>query len=86
MMKRQVDQMTRLIDDLLEVARIRRGKFQLRTAPRRPGRPSSPKPSIPTNPLAELGGHRLTLSLPREPLSAEGDADAAVANLRQRAA
>ncbi len=31
-MKRQVDQMTRLIDDLLDVSRINRGTIQLRVA------------------------------------------------------
>ena len=31
MMERQVDHMVRLVDDLLEVSRITRGKIELRT-------------------------------------------------------
>jgi signal transduction histidine kinase/ActR/RegA family two-component response regulator len=73
MMKRQVDQMTRLIDDLLDVARIRRGKIQLRTAPVDLAAVVSEAIDSHKS-LAELGGHRLTVSLPVEKLAAEGDA------------
>jgi signal transduction histidine kinase/ActR/RegA family two-component response regulator len=72
-MKRQVDQMTRLIDDLLDVSRINRGTIQLRLA--RVDLSAILAEAIDSHrSLADLGGHRLTLSVPPEPVSTEGDA------------
>ena len=59
--------MARLVDDLLDVSRITRGKIELRKqrvdlagGRRRP-------PSRPAGPLIEAAGHELTVSLPPEP-------------------
>ena len=72
MMERQVDHMVRLVDDLLEVSRITRGKIELRkerielaAAVRRAVETSSP--------LIEAGQHQLAISLPAEPLYVDGD-------------
>jgi two-component system CheB/CheR fusion protein len=73
MMKRQVDQMTRLIDDLLDVSRINRGKISLRTTPVDLSAVISEAIEAHKS-LAELGGHRLNVTLPLEPLLVEGDA------------
>jgi signal transduction histidine kinase/CheY-like chemotaxis protein len=72
LMKRQVDHMSRLIDDLLDVSRIGRGKIQLRRKAIDLANVLSE--AIDTHKsLAELGGHRLTLSLPPGRLSIVGD-------------
>jgi signal transduction histidine kinase/ActR/RegA family two-component response regulator len=72
MMERQVVQMVRLVDDLLEVSRITRGKIELRpervdvaTVVRSAGETSRP--------LIAAAGHHLSLELPPEPLLLEGD-------------
>ncbi len=73
MMERQVKDMVRLVDDLLEVSRITRGKIDLRYE------------TITldvllrgaietTRPLLDAAGHELALSLPAEPLTIRGDA------------
>jgi PAS domain S-box-containing protein len=72
MMERQLAQMVRLIDDLLDVSRITRGKLELRRQPIalatvvRSAIESS-RPSI------EAAAHRLTVSLPPEPIFLDGD-------------
>ena len=72
MMERQVNHMVRLVDDLLEVSRITRGKIELR----------SELVEVETvvqnavessRPLIDAGGHRLNLALPPEALNLEGD-------------
>jgi signal transduction histidine kinase/CheY-like chemotaxis protein len=73
MMRRQVDQMTRLIDDLLDVSRISRGKIQLRLARVDVGVILSEAMESHQS-LAEVGGHELTRDIPAEPLFVEGDA------------
>ncbi len=72
MMDRQVDYMVRLIDDLMEVSRITRGRIELRketldvsgiiAAALETSRPS-----------IESARHQLTVSLPPEPLIVEAD-------------
>ena len=47
MMERQVDHMVRLVDDLLEVSRITRGKIELRMQTGRPGQPCCEVPRKP---------------------------------------
>jgi PAS domain S-box-containing protein len=85
---RQTDQLTRIVDDLLDVARITRGHVRLR------------KGQIALSELLrrttdgargsmEDRGHSLTLSLPSEPLAIEGDPvriEQAIANLLANAA
>ncbi len=72
LMHRQVQQMVRLIDDLLDVSRITRGKVELRK------QPVNLKTVIETaveatRPLIEACGHHLTVVVPEEPLVIEAD-------------
>ncbi len=73
MMERQVNHLVRLVDDLLEISRITRGKIELR------------KESVElaavirsaveaSRPLIEAGQHRLAISLPPQPVTLEADA------------
>ncbi len=69
---RQVRQMTRLVDDLLDVARITRGRIELRreridAAALVHGAVEAAKP------LIAAAGHRLTVDLPPEPLWLDAD-------------
>jgi signal transduction histidine kinase len=72
MMQRQVNHMVRLVDDLMEVSRITRGKIELR------------KESVEvatvirsaveaSRPLIDAAAHKLVLVIPAEPLILEGD-------------
>ena len=71
-MERQVNYMVRLVDDLLEVARISRGKVELRTE--RVDVVSVVRSAVETSrPLIEAGGHQLALEFPADPLTLEGD-------------
>jgi PAS domain S-box-containing protein len=69
---RQVRQMTRLVDDLLDISRITRGKVELRkerielTAVLNSAVEAS-------RPLIEKWGHELTVTVPREPMFLEAD-------------
>jgi PAS domain S-box-containing protein len=69
---RQVDQMTRLVDDLLDVSRITRGKIELR-------RERAELATILTSaveasrPLIEKWGHDLTVTIPPEPIYLDVD-------------
>src|SRR5262249_13155834 len=72
MMEGQVEHMIRLVDDLLDVARIMRGRIELR-----------PKPielagvvarAVETaRPAIDARGHKLTVELPPEPIHLTGD-------------
>jgi PAS domain S-box-containing protein len=72
MMDRQLDQMVHLVDDLLDVSRISRGKIRLKkervllTAAIRSALET-------TRPLVEAAGHRLTVNVPPEPIYVNGD-------------
>jgi signal transduction histidine kinase/ActR/RegA family two-component response regulator len=87
-MDRQVNHMVRLVDDLLEVARISRGKIELRKEPVEVA--AVVRSAVETSrPLIEAGGHRLALAIPPEPLTLEGDfvrLTQVVANLLNNAA
>ncbi|HET7204266.1 MAG TPA: PAS domain S-box protein [Steroidobacteraceae bacterium] len=72
MMERQVDQMVRLIDDLLDTSRIARGKFELhRTAV---DLVETVRHALETSrPLLDAAGHRLRVELPERPLIVHAD-------------
>jgi PAS domain S-box-containing protein len=71
--ERQIHQMTRLVDDLLDVSRITRGKIVLR-------RELVDLAAVigsaveASRPLVEKWGHKLTVTLPPEPIPLEADA------------
>jgi len=70
--ERQVDQMVRLVDDLLDVSRISRGKIELRK--QRIDLASIVKQAIEdTRPLVKSMGHELTVTLPPEPVYLNAD-------------
>jgi signal transduction histidine kinase len=88
MIDRQVMQMIRLVDDLLEVSRITRGKFELRK--RRVDLVDVVRSATETSaPLVVAARHELIFSPPSEPLIVEGDAmrlSQVLANLLNNAA
>jgi signal transduction histidine kinase/DNA-binding response OmpR family regulator len=72
MMERQVDHMVRLVDDLMEVSRITRGKITLRTE--RVDLVAVIQNAIETSqPLIDSAHQMLVRALPEEPLIVEGD-------------
>jgi PAS domain S-box-containing protein len=88
MMERQVNHMVRLVDDLMEVSRITRGKIELRKEPVELA--AVVRSAVETSrPLIEAAGHQLALTIPPEPLTLEGDPvrlTQVVANLLNNAA
>jgi signal transduction histidine kinase/CheY-like chemotaxis protein len=72
LMDRQVHQMTRLVEDLLDVSRIAQGKLVLRKCPL-DLRPVLEQAVQMNAPLLEARGHRLSVFLPAEPLCVEAD-------------
>lgn len=73
MMRRQIDHMVRLIDDLMEVSRITRGKVELRTAPVALDQVIRDAVEI-SRPLIDASRHELRLDLPAGDWRLEGDA------------
>lgn len=72
MMQRQVNQMVRLVDDLLDVARITTGKMALRVAP--VDLTEALRSAIESSrPLIDEMGHRLVVNLPATPMPMEAD-------------
>src|SRR5262245_63431065 len=71
-MERQVHQMTRLVDDLMEVSRIGRGKISLEKAPVDLAEVVATAVET-SRPLVEAHHHTLTVSLPRSPARVEAD-------------
>jgi CheY-like chemotaxis protein len=72
MMEQQIEQMVRLIDDLLEVSRITEGKLRLRKE--RVELAWAIRSAVEsTRPLIEMSGHELTVTLPPEPVHIEAD-------------
>ncbi|HZZ71093.1 MAG TPA: ATP-binding protein [Pirellulales bacterium] len=72
MMERQVNHMVRLIDDLLEVSRITRGRIELRKE--RTDLASIIRSAVETSkPSIEAAEHQLAISLPPEPILLEAD-------------
>ncbi len=72
MMERQVNQMVRLVDDLMEVSRITRGLIELRKE--ETDLATVIRCAVETSrPLIDAGGHQLAISLPPEPIPLYGD-------------
>ena len=72
MMERQLRHLTRLLDDLLDVSRITRGKISLHLE-RTDVREAVIAAIETSRPLIEQMGHALELSLPDEPLMVDAD-------------
>lgn len=72
MMERQLGQLVRLVDDLMDVSRITRGKTELRREP-------VPLATVlnsaveTSRPLIEQMGHTLTMTLPEQPIIVNAD-------------
>ncbi|MGV3723419.1 MAG: PAS domain-containing protein [Actinomycetota bacterium] len=72
MMARQLDQMTRLVDDLLDVSRITRNRLELRKANIELA--EVVRDALETSrPLLEACGHSLTVTLPPQPIHLKAD-------------
>lgn len=85
---RQVKQMTRLVDDLLDVSRVSRGKIQLQKEVL-DIRSAAQQAVESCRPLIDTRRHRLTISLPAEPVHVECDlarVSQVIANLLNNAA
>ena len=72
MMERQLTQMVRLVDDLMDVSRISRGKLELRKE-RVPLAAVLSSAVETSRPLIEQMGHELTVTLPKLPLIVDAD-------------
>jgi PAS domain S-box-containing protein len=72
LIERQVQHLVRLIDDLLDVSRISRGKLQLRKE-RVPLAGVLERALEVTRPLIERAGHDLEVSLPPQPIHLDAD-------------
>lgn len=73
MMRRQIDHMVRLVDDLMEISRITRGRIELDTAAIDLRQVLRDAVEL-SRPLIDGAGHRLALQLPDGPLPVLGDA------------
>ncbi len=72
MMERQVQQIVRLVDDLLEVSRITRGKIELRKEPLELATVIHNALEM-SRPMIDDNGHQLAIMIPAEPVILEGD-------------
>ena len=72
MMERQLAQMVRLVDDLLDISRITRNKLELRKAPVELW--AVVQSAVETaRPQIEANGHTLTVTLPPQPIHLDAD-------------
>ncbi|HYF41631.1 MAG TPA: PAS domain-containing protein [Ramlibacter sp.] len=71
-MERQLTHMVRLVDDLLDVSRIGRGKLELRVEPLTLAKVVEHALEA-SQPAVEAAGHSLAVKLPPGPVSLEGD-------------
>jgi PAS domain S-box-containing protein len=88
MVERQVKNLARLVDDLLDVSRINQGSIRLRKEVVDLGTILE-RAADTTRPLIESRAHELTVSLPREPVRLEADPtrlEQVLANLLNNAA
>ena len=69
---RNVDQLVRLVDDLLDVSRITRGKIRLKPEPLDMAAVVAQAVEL-SQPLIESRRHKFTVSLPEEPVWVNGD-------------
>jgi PAS domain S-box-containing protein len=87
-MDRQVDHLVRMVDDLLEVSRISRGKIELRREPIELA--TAILNAVETSrPLIDEAGHQLAISIPPQPLTLNADSvrlSQIIANLLNNAA
>jgi signal transduction histidine kinase/DNA-binding response OmpR family regulator len=72
MVDRQVQQLIRLVDDLLDLSRITRGKIRLQTEPLNMAGVIARAVET-SQPLLDARKHELTIALPPEPLRVQGD-------------
>lgn len=72
LMQRQLDQVVRLVDDLLDVSRISLGKFELRRQPVELREVLNRAVEM-SRPLIARMGHELTVTLPEDPLPLDAD-------------
>lgn len=72
MMERQLAHLVRLVDDLLDVSRVSRGKLELRFAPLTVDRVLRDALEA-SQPAVDAARHQLELDLPPEPLAVRGD-------------
>src|SRR5690606_14113117 len=72
MIERQVHHLVRLVDDLLDVSRVMRGKIDLRKE-RIEVATVVARAVETTQPLIDALGHQLTVSLPQESLAIDAD-------------
>jgi len=72
MMERQIEQMVRLVDDLMDISRISQGKLELRKEHVPLGAVIASAVET-TRPLIEQMGHELTVTLPKQPLIVDAD-------------
>jgi signal transduction histidine kinase/ActR/RegA family two-component response regulator len=70
--ERQVEHLVRLVDDLLDVSRILRGRIELRREPMDLAEAVQRAIEI-ARPTIDAGGHKLTLKFPAEAMILEGD-------------
>ncbi|MCW1912004.1 PAS domain-containing protein [Luteolibacter sp. GHJ8] len=71
-MERQVEQLVMLVNDLLDVSRITRGKLQLRVAPAELGAIVRSAVEA-SSPLIDEAGHQLEVTLPDQPVYLQAD-------------
>ena len=69
---RQVAQMSRLLEDLLDVSRMSRGQFALRREPLALATVVEQAIEI-AQPLIDAAGHTLSVAMPEQPIAIEGD-------------
>jgi CheY-like chemotaxis protein len=72
MMERQLTQMVRLVDDLLDLSRISRGKVELRKE-RVPLAAVIQSALETSGPIMNAAGHELTVDIPKEPIFVDAD-------------